>query len=53
MMFDAEAYTISIRKEVHDGESYYVGRVAEFPTSARLKRVSKKRGQWLSTRFKR
>jgi predicted HicB family RNase H-like nuclease len=31
MMFDAEAYTISIRKEVHDGESYYVGRVAEFP----------------------
>ncbi|MBB5348067.1 toxin-antitoxin system HicB family antitoxin [Desulfoprunum benzoelyticum] len=31
MMLDAEAYTISIRKEVHDGESYYVGRVAEFP----------------------
>lgn len=31
MIFDAEAYTISIRREIHDGESYYVGRVAEFP----------------------
>jgi len=31
MTFDPESYTISIRKEIHDGESYYVGRVAEFP----------------------
>jgi len=31
MTFDPESYTISIRKENHDGESYYVGRVAEFP----------------------
>lgn len=31
MKFDAETYTISIRKEEDDGESFYVGRVAEFP----------------------
>lgn len=31
MTFDPESYTITIRKENHDGEDYYVGRVAEFP----------------------
>jgi predicted HicB family RNase H-like nuclease len=31
MIFDPESYTISIRKENHDGEILYVGRVAEFP----------------------
>lgn len=31
MTFDPESYTISIRKENHDGEMFYVGRVAEFP----------------------
>lgn len=31
MTFDPESYTISIRKEEHDGEILYVGRVAEFP----------------------
>jgi len=30
-MFDAEEYTISIRKEVIEGETYYVSRVKEFP----------------------
>lgn len=31
MKFDPESYTITIRKEVEDGEVLYVGRVAEFP----------------------
>lgn len=31
MIFDPESYTISIRKENHDGDILYVGRVAEFP----------------------
>lgn len=31
MKFDPECYTISIRKETHDGEIFYVGRVDEFP----------------------
>lgn len=31
MIFDSEAYTITIRKEQADGEVLYVGRVAEFP----------------------
>jgi predicted RNase H-like HicB family nuclease len=31
MTFDPESYTISIRKENHDGDILYVGRVAEFP----------------------
>ena len=31
MKFDPESYTISIRKEEDDGETFYVGRVAEFP----------------------
>jgi len=31
MTFDPEAYTITIRKEEHDGEIFYVGKVAEFP----------------------
>lgn len=31
MSFDPEAYSITIRKEVIDGDALYVGRVAEFP----------------------
>lgn len=31
MTFDPESYTITIRKEEHDGEVLYVARVAEFP----------------------
>lgn len=31
MKFDPEAYTITIRKEEVDGDTLYVGRVAEFP----------------------
>lgn len=31
MTFDAEAYTITIRKETIDGEKLYVGKVAELP----------------------
>ncbi len=31
MKFDAEAYSITIRKEEIDDEILYVGRVAEFP----------------------
>jgi predicted HicB family RNase H-like nuclease len=31
MKFDAETYTITIRKEEDDGAFFYVGRVAEFP----------------------
>lgn len=31
MTFEPDYYSISIRKELHDGEQYYVGRVAEFP----------------------
>jgi predicted HicB family RNase H-like nuclease len=34
MKFDAETYTISIRKEEDGGEFFYVGRVAEFPNIA-------------------
>ena len=30
MNFDPDVYTITIRKEIVDGEVYYVGRVAEF-----------------------
>ena len=32
MIFDPDSYSISIRKENHDGEILYVGRVAEFPS---------------------
>lgn len=31
MTFNPDAYTIIVRLENHDGESYYVGRVLEFP----------------------
>ncbi len=31
MNFDPDIYTITIRKESVDGETYFVGRVAEFP----------------------
>lgn len=31
MKFDPESYTITIRKEVDDGDEFYVGRVMEFP----------------------
>lgn len=30
-MYQAEQYTISVRRENHDGENYYVGRAEEFP----------------------
>ena len=32
MIFDPEAYTITIRKEIIDGENCFVGKVAEIPT---------------------
>lgn len=31
MTFDPECYSISVKKEDHDGEVFFVGRVAEFP----------------------
>ncbi len=31
MKFNPEAYTIAVRLEDHDGETYFVGRVFEFP----------------------